>query len=70
MFQSVSLASVAAHSVADIWPVTSIGFVSGLDVNTSSSRREALSEVIILVERRLELARIDEDMAWGWPDRT
>ena len=44
-FQSVSFASVAAQSVADIWPVTSIGFVSGFDVNTSASRREALSAV-------------------------
>src|SRR5512146_1454918 len=45
MFQSVSLASLAAQSVAAIGPVTSIGFVNGLDVKTNSSRRVSLSEV-------------------------
>ena len=45
MFQSASLALLAPHTVADIRPVTSMGFVSGFDVNTSSSRRDALRSV-------------------------
>jgi len=44
-FQSASFASVAAQIVADIWPVTSIGVVSGGEVNTSASAREASSAV-------------------------